>query len=176
MAGVREGGHHVRPWPQVWSAAKRPGFLVTLALICLWTSSYWSMSNAAVRIGSHWARLSSLRGGLWLGGGSASHEWNGRRWVVRFRWLDEPDGDAYGPSPRLWRPQWRLQKATLTREYYWEGAIPYWMPVAVLVTVRGVLLWKAARIKRPHRCGACGHSTLGLPAGALCPECGRGAA
>jgi hypothetical protein len=61
----------------------------------------------------------------------------------------------------------------------WWFAIPMWLP-AVFSILISALAWRldtlARRRARAHLCPKCGYDRSGLVAGAVCPECGKGAA
>ncbi len=88
-------------------------------------------------------------------------------WPASWAWrMVGPDSTGEPPFHRLvWRPRW------VSRPNGFGVVVPLW-PVAVAGIGAGVALVRRAR--RPERgtC-VCGYELAGLPAGALCPECGR---
>ena len=60
--------------------------------------------------------------------------------------------------------------------FEWGFAMPTWAASLIVGVPAGMLcLWDRRRHK-PGICVKCGYDLVGLPTGAACPECGRGAA
>ena len=70
----------------------------------------------------------------------------------------------------------------LLRPYHYRSSdhgsilIPMWMPWLLVAVPTMWLWWRDRRRFAPGLCQRCGYDLAGLPAGAACPECGRGAA
>ncbi|MFT3684464.1 MAG: hypothetical protein QM783_05965 [Phycisphaerales bacterium] len=60
----------------------------------------------------------------------------------------------------------------------WSGKVtyhvPYWCIAVPFAFVAFALDRHRRRLERANKCGKCGYSRSGLPAGAKCPECGAG--
>lgn len=129
------------------------GLVVSVVLIAVWISSGWWH----VRRFSAGGRLVGIGSGILIiggfGGGPPTSRWE--------------TGTADGPA--LWWFNWDGGPGA------WVVLIPLWAP-AGLSALLTAAAWKwHARIRQREgrgRCLACGYDLAGLPAGAVCPECG----
>ena len=58
----------------------------------------------------------------------------------------------------------------------WFVGVPHWAALLFFAIPTTYLWQRDLRCSGPGRCQRCGYDLAGLPAGAVCPECGRGAA
>ena len=89
----------------------------------------------------------------------------------------------YDPADRavfLGRSKWNRLGFRFENHWYQEGGetllvVPYWLPVAFLVTLLYWIVWRPVRVRRRRmRLGLCGNCGYDLRAGGeRCPECGE---
>jgi hypothetical protein len=145
--------------------AKWAGLGVSAAMVLAWGVSLVLTLNCE-RSGP------TSRVGLELGWGCAwLYRYEGESVGTRTIWhVGRIPAFASGVS---WRPG--VSRISRWPRRYTVLCLPLWIPFALIAAPTGWLCWRDRRV-RPGACAACGYDLSGLPAGAPCPECGRGAA
>lgn len=153
----------MRTRPAIRKTVKWSGAIACVTLLAAWIGSAWSAVG--------WSGVISVE--------SSSGE-------IHVALLPGKDASTYSGS------YYRRQRCRLFESWFWWPPLgadfkPGWsaarakfwalLAPAALATVAA---WRLdARVRRRSRaghCGSCGYDRTGVPAGAVCPECGQGAA
>ena len=139
------------------------GAVISLLLLALWIGSVWW--NPAIML-AHRAQVMMRAGRLHVRWFDSRGVWDGDTISIsgpgmivilldaeRFRWWMQYRSDSFG---------------TLV-------SVPLWLPAAAAMLLT-VTAWKPELVARRRaglgRCPKCNYDRLGLPHGAVCPECG----
>ena len=156
-----------RPRGRTWAKWGRVGCtLASLVVFGAWIGSWW--------VAVYWVngRPSHLMN-VELGRGVLAVEW----------YVPDPARLHYKSTPNRFEAEWlppeyRYQAHWLPFRSHNTRAVrtevPLWMPLVALL-VPTAWLWRGEIRRRvpPLTCGGCGYDRRGLPADAVCPECGK---
>ena len=150
----------------------------TLALIGMWAGAVVAVASALAWVASAiWTSFFMAQFGdtVALRAGTVSY-----LWTTHEKRLEIISKTGY-PLQRQWN--WYCSPRQVPMEWWGgiagnTGRTMIWVPLWPFVVAGGtvsVLCWRRRRrLARIGCCNACGYSLSGLPAGAPCPECGRG--
>lgn len=65
-------------------------------------------------------------------------------------------------------PDWHVYSAG-----DWFFNVPLWLPLGMTALGSAGLFFAMRERRKPGVCGKCGYDLRGLPAGTMCPECGK---
>lgn len=150
----------MKPHPRMRKTVKWVGPLLTVLLIVGSIGSGW--------LAPEWIDTKGSQYGIWAGRVYYMQRAN-TGFRPGFNWFNEKIGPGYHWA---W---WFYADNTLL--WGWRICIPLWAP-ALASLVATMLAWRfdliARRRDRAHLCRGCNYDRTGLPAGAVCPECGAG--
>lgn len=146
----------MRPHPRIRKTIKWGGALVVLLSLACWVGSAWV-----------WVDYVGDRALVMLDFGRVSLTVYG----------DDQDPDGPGWYVRVAGPQHRGRFAWgFERINPWRDAVryycPLWVPVMLCACPTAFAWWRDRRWRAAGHCPGCRYNLSGLPAGAVCPECG----
>ena len=155
----------MKPHPKLRKTIKWGGAAVTVLLVVVWVGSGWYCASYAR---SDW--------GWRVESGRISWEQGVFVYQMPLRWGRTRQYGTGKPLPFALRWTVARVRNDFRDSFYYEVTdVPLWMPGVLFGLISGTA-WRldalARRRERVGRCPKCHYDRAGLPAGAVCPECG----